>query len=198
MNALTKTETPCGKVAANCTKPKRRALDHLLQHGFDWSDEDLTGWDLSEKMNGVRAYWDGFELWTRGANCIALPPRWRDALPVGIPLDCELYHGNDGLYRCVTAARYGRFMEGMELVCFDAPSLSGHWRERMEQAENFCQGKGIIRTVPRWVAASTAHALQLKRRIQMNGGEGLIARSPTLKPAPGRTALLLKLKGCTA
>ena len=30
--------------------------------GRDWNDEDPTGWFMTEKLDGVRAYWDGTQF----------------------------------------------------------------------------------------------------------------------------------------
>jgi len=34
---------------------------------------DSAGWLVSEKMEDVRAYWDGVQFWTRGGNAITAP-----------------------------------------------------------------------------------------------------------------------------
>lgn len=175
-------------------KPARRALDPALQHGYDWDGQDVAGWDLSEKMDGIRAYWDGATLRTRGDNVISIPSEWRDSLPGSIPLDCELYHGIDGRFRCGGAARSGLFLPGMELVCFEAPSLMGNWRARMDQVDALTRHINFIRTPPRWIAESTRHAQRLMHKIKFRGGEGLIARMPGLTATPGRTPSILKMK----
>jgi DNA ligase-1 len=36
-------------------------------------DQSLDGWLLSEKLDGVRAYWDGQQLWTKNGNPIYAP-----------------------------------------------------------------------------------------------------------------------------
>jgi hypothetical protein len=33
--------------------------------GFDRDNEDPTGWYMSEKLNGIRAYWDGKQFWSK-------------------------------------------------------------------------------------------------------------------------------------
>jgi DNA ligase-1 len=33
--------------------------------GFDRGNEDPTGWYMSEKLDGVRAYWDGEQFWSK-------------------------------------------------------------------------------------------------------------------------------------
>ena len=192
MTAALRVAGPC-ITAPGAARHKRGAFDHRLQHGYDWRGQDLTNWDLSQKMDGVRAYWDGAELWTRGGNRIEIPAVWRAELPA-LTLDCELYHGLDGLYRCGGAARSGRFLPGMELVCFEAPTLQGNWRARMDAVDALAAGIDCLRTPPRWHAQSTPHALRIMRSVHRRGGEGLVARSPALIAQPGRTAQVLKLK----
>ena len=49
------------------------------------------GWLISEKLDGVRAYWDGRTLWSRYGNPLK-PPRWvLSKLPIDIALDGELF-----------------------------------------------------------------------------------------------------------
>jgi hypothetical protein len=33
--------------------------------GLDWINEDPKGWIMSEKLDGVRAYWDGAQFWSK-------------------------------------------------------------------------------------------------------------------------------------
>ena len=91
-----------------------------LAHNYNSIKHGIGGWFASEKLDGMRAYWDGgftrgtltsqipfantlkdyrridpvraTGLWTRYAKPIAAPDWWLDALP-NIPLDGELYIG---------------------------------------------------------------------------------------------------------
>ena len=52
---------------------------------------DPTGWLMSEKLDGVRCYWDGTKMYTRTGNDF-FPPQWfTDGLPVDLALDGELF-----------------------------------------------------------------------------------------------------------
>ncbi len=44
---------------------------------------DVSGWFMSEKLDGVRAYWDGRQLLSRQGKLVWLPPGWvyREASP---------------------------------------------------------------------------------------------------------------------
>ena len=49
----------------------------------------LADYWVSEKYDGVRGYWDGQALWTRGGERVAVPA-WFTAGWPGVPLDGEL------------------------------------------------------------------------------------------------------------
>src|SRR4029079_10657667 len=61
----------------------------LLAHKWE-SDIDITGWWMSEKLDGVRAYWDGKQFLSRKNNIFYAPDWFTDGLPAH-PLDGELW-----------------------------------------------------------------------------------------------------------
>src|SRR4051812_18594085 len=70
----------------------RSAID--LMHGEEWDgQQDLNGWWLSEKMDGVRAYWNGEKLIAKQGKKIDCPNWFTEGLPSGIKLDGELWLG---------------------------------------------------------------------------------------------------------
>lgn len=164
-----------------------------MMHGTDWSGEDLTGFALSEKFDGCRAYWDGKRLWSRGGMSPELPAEWADKLP-STPLDCELYDGIGGLHRCGAALRYGRFTASMRLVIFDAPAADGDYIERLRAAERAVSCAPFAEVAKATLCRNNAHAIELMREIQRRGGEGVMARNPEIRYTPGRSRALLKLK----
>ena len=65
---------------------------------------DLSRYWVSEKLDGVRAYWDGESLTSRGGRPI-LPPAWFTARFPRQPLDGELWMGRGTFERMSAAAR---------------------------------------------------------------------------------------------
>src|SRR6476661_1314162 len=61
----------------------------LLAHAWD-NAADLSGWWMSEKLDGVRAYWDGTQFLSRQGNIYHAPDWFIEDLPT-IPLDGELW-----------------------------------------------------------------------------------------------------------
>ena len=162
-----------------------------MQHALHWDGEDVSGWIVTEKFDGCRAYWDGDVMWSRGGKVIEIPDKWRESLPGGIALDGEVYFGIGGSRKCATAIRHGRFIDGMTFVVFDSPEAYGDYHARMDTV----LGNGIVKPVAVSIAKSTEHALNLMGEVQARGGEGLMLRHPRLRYAPGRTNLMLKMKG---
>ena len=165
-----------------------------MEHGQNWSGEDLAGWYLSEKFNGCRAYWDGQEMWSRGGIKVKLPSSWRASLPAGVHLDGELYDGIGGVYRCGAALKYGRFTDSMRFMVFDAPTQKGYWPARMRRAAALISRNTVARCVKYRVCKNIADAMQKLNRIRNRGGEGLMLRAPDHRYAAGRTANLFKIR----
>ena len=61
-----------------------------LQKANIYSDQNVSGWMVSEKLDGIRAYWDGSNLLTRQGKIINAPKYFTQNLP-SFALDGELY-----------------------------------------------------------------------------------------------------------
>lgn len=167
--------------------------ERAMQHGSDWSGEFCEGWWITEKFHGVRAYWDGLTLWTRGGHQVSLPDSWKAALPQGLVRDGEIWAGYHAtaFAEAVAAAKHGRFTPLMQFKVIDAPEASGHWEERMLAVQRRGPVVHAINGVP---LTSLQHLADAYRAVHDRGGEGLVLRHPTLAYHSGRTRGLLKFK----
>lgn len=170
--------------------------DHM-QHGYTWQGQDVAGWIASEKYDGIRAYWDGETMWTRGGKTVPLPQEWRDALPAGVHLDGEIFAGYGNRKRAEWMARAGKYADECRFLVFDVPNIAMSYFERMRYARDMLPNNRFNK-VARMVVINKItgidEARAMVRTIQAQGGEGLILRHPELAYAPGRTDQLLKLK----
>jgi len=66
---------------------------------------DPTGWLLSEKLDGMRAWWDGSNMWSRQGKPVYAPPWWLAALPRDFALDGELWLGRGRFQECMGIVR---------------------------------------------------------------------------------------------
>lgn len=166
--------------------------DGQMMHGRDYAGEDLRGWWIGEKLNGVRAYWDGREMWTRAGNRIEIPGAWRAELPAE-QLDGELYAGASRFNEAFAAAVYGRFSRAVRFHVFDAPG-PGVFGDRIARAYEATDRTICARAEVHFRAVSTKDAASYLQTILVASGEGVIARHPENVYAPGRTKDVLKLK----
>ena len=166
-------------------------VDKFITLGRDrLMSDDLDGWLMSEKLDGVRAFWDGHNMWTRGGKIVALPDRIRAKLPTGRRLDGELWAGRGNFEIARVAVQFGKWARRCEFIAFDAPDAEGTWADRLKQAaliyEN-CVGYDVCQD---W-----KHANALLFDVQAACGEGLVGRHPTATGyVRGRTDTFLKLK----
>jgi DNA ligase-1 len=163
------------------------------------ADVDPAGWLVSEKLDGVRAYWDGQQLWFRSGLPVVAPAWFTAALPA-VPLDGELWQGRGQFETLVSAVRKQQPVEAewraIRLMVFELPGAGGPFEQRARQLEQLVRQHpqaplGVV--AQRSVA--THEALQaLLRDTLARGGEGLMLHRADAAFVSGRTPLLLKLK----
>ena len=93
----------------------------------------LSGWWISEKLDGVRAYWDGKTFYSRLGNEF-IPPSWfiKD-FPKDMTLDGELFGGRGKFQKTVSIVKTpgsGRWKD-IQYYIFDAPSVKKPFEERI-------------------------------------------------------------------
>ena len=94
---------------------------------------DPTGWWLSEKLDGVRAYWDGKRFVSRLGNTLHAPDWFVAGLP-DLPLDGELWLGRKKFQRTVSIVRRqdkSDHWKEVAFVVFDAPGLDKAFEARL-------------------------------------------------------------------
>lgn len=165
-----------------------------MQHGMAYNGQDVTGWIATEKLDGVRAYWDGSNMWTRGGHAVDLPRLWRENLPKW-SIDGELFAGYDMRRLAVRAVRYGSFDPSVKFYGFDLPWLtSAEYEERLRFQNSMAFPSSFMGQLPMITIENLSHAEKLRDEIKAKGGEGLMLRHPELEYRPGRTDKMLKLK----
>ena len=169
----------------------------LLAHSWD-NEADLSGWWMSEKLDGVRAYWDGTQFVSRLGNRYVAPDWFVAGLP-DTPLDGELWVGRKQFQRTVSIVRRsdaGEMWREVKYLIFDAPDHGGVFEERVAFLETHFAAatQAHIEVVSHEVCDSTEHLRRELARIEELGGEGLMMRRPQSRYESGRSHSLLKVK----
>lgn len=169
----------------------------LLAHKWE-GDVDLTGWWLSEKLDGVRAYWDGTRFVSRLGNAF-IAPQWFTASLPKHPLDGELWVGRKEFQKCVSIVRRqdaGDAWREVRFLVFDAPHLELPFEGRVE-ALNALFGGGTHPHAEAHIHVQCTGLEHLRTelaRVESLGGEGLMLRQPGSLYETGRSTTLLKVK----
>jgi DNA ligase 1 len=169
----------------------------LLAERWD-NAQDLSGWWISEKLDGVRAYWDGKSLISRLGNTFHAPDWFLAGLP-DAPLDGELWIGRKAFQRTVgIVRRQDRSDHWKEVVyvAFDAPGLGGTFEERLAFVRMHVerQQPAHLRAHEHNLCESLDHLRMELSRVEALGGEGLMVRQPGSLYEAGRSLTLLKIK----
>jgi DNA ligase-1 len=169
----------------------------LLAESWD-NAADLSDWWMSEKLDGVRAYWDGKQFLSRQGNLYHAPAWFIDGLP-GVALDGELWIDRKKFQRTVSIVRRqdkGDLWNEVRFLVFDAPAATGGFEERLSFLKDALAKYGPKFARPHeHERCKHLEALRLElARIEALGGEGLMLRQPGSKYVAGRSSTLLKVK----
>jgi DNA ligase 1 len=169
----------------------------LLAESWD-NSQDLTGWWISEKLDGVRAYWDGKQFISRQGNLYHAPDWFLKGMPTH-PLDGELWIGRKAFQRTVGIVRRqdkSDHWKEVRYLIFDAPHLPTTFEERLAKLRSDQPSWKLshVSLVEQMRCDGEAHLRGELARIEAVGGEGLMLRQPGSKYVAGRSSTLLKVK----
>jgi DNA ligase-1 len=169
----------------------------LLAESWDFVT-DPTGWLLSEKLDGVRAFWDGKQFLSRQGNLFHAPDWFVAGLP-NVPLDGELWLGRKMFQRAVSIVRRqdkSDLWKDIRYVVFDAPRLDKGFEKRLEFVQDCLRQNRPLYAKPHEHVACTGidHLKQELARLEALGGEGLMLRRAGSRYESGRSSTLLKVK----
>jgi DNA ligase 1 len=162
-------------------------------------DVPLSDYWVSEKYDGVRAYWDGRQLWTRHGHRIHAPAWFTAGWPTQA-LDGELWAGRDRFTKASSTVAKDtpddNAWRQMRYMAFDLPAHPGTFDQRLPAlARELSQ-----HSVP-WLLAVTHRKLADDIALQAllhdtvrAGGEGLVLHHCASLYRGERSDDLLKLK----
>jgi DNA ligase-1 len=197
-------EAEQARLGAAMAAPPRRASGEkkegpplLLAEAWDL-ERDVSGWWMSEKLDGVRAYWDGKQFRSRYGNTIHAPDWFVEALPP-VPLDGEMWMGRKQFQRTSGFVRRQDKHEhwrDIRYVVFDAPAQDQEFEARLQFLDELLRKHAppYARAHEHKPCKGRDHLFAELAEVQRAGGEGLMLRQPGSHYAAGRSSTLLKVK----
>eukprot|EP01064_Diplonema_japonicum_P034409 TRINITY_DN7111_c0_g2_i4.p1 TRINITY_DN7111_c0_g2~~TRINITY_DN7111_c0_g2_i4.p1 ORF type:complete len:679 (+),score=205.47 TRINITY_DN7111_c0_g2_i4:745-2781(+) len=164
-----------------------------------WDEKrNLAGWYTSEKLDGVRAYWDGERFLSRNGNCFTAPDWFKKDIPPGVHLDGELFGGRGKFQTTVSVVKSSNKHDGWKNLTyevFDIPSVAAKWEDRMKAMEETLADAGpYIKVVKQTLCVSNKQLLEDLDKITALKAEGLMMRQPGSMYVRARSSTLLKAK----
>lgn len=175
-------------------EPRPLPLANVYQKGVNLADY----W-VSEKLDGVRAYWDGEKLWSRGGHVYKAPRWFTEDFPTH-PLDGELWLGRGRFAELSGIVRTARPDEAnwrkIAFHVFDIPVTDTPFFERYEKLERLVRASEsdhlkLVEQTP--ISSHEALVVELNRVVAA-GGEGLMLKRKACLYLAGRSDDLLKVK----
>ncbi|KAJ2931053.1 hypothetical protein H1R20_g6035, partial [Candolleomyces eurysporus] len=176
----------------------------LLAQKWDIEDgPDPKGWWVSEKLDGVRTYYDGKGgFFSRLGNPFT-PPQWFiDTLPKGITLDGELFAGRGQFQSAVSIVKTinSPHWKGISFQVFDVPSKGEEpFETRIEFLKGLFGENGShvcehVKVVEHLCVRDRDHVMERLKEVENAGGEGVMLRRPKSQYEGTRSSSLLKVK----
>ncbi|HRP24162.1 DNA ligase, partial [Thauera sp.] len=169
----------------------------MLALRYDASIEPAAYW-VSEKLDGVRAIWDGRRLRFRSGRELVAPAWFIAALPA-TALDGELWLGRrrfdelSGLVR--REDPHDPAWREVRYMLFDQPGATGDFSARLHALQEIVAAAGVpwLQMVAQQRVPDRAALQRLLDDTVAGGGEGLMLHRADAHWQPGRSAALLKL-----
>ena len=161
-------------------------------------DMDINGWMMSEKLDGVRAYWDGKQLYSRKGNKLAAPDWFIRHLPP-FELDGELWIKRGQFEQTLSMVSRDQPHSGWKRISyniFEVPNAEGGLAQRLQKLHQYLNATAIkhLRIIPQTICENKQHLHSRLEAVELKGGEGLVLRNPESQYETGRSLNALKVK----
>ncbi len=163
------------------------------------SDIELKHYWISEKLDGVRAYWDGTQLISRQGNRFSAPDWFTQGFPKQV-LDGELWMGRNRFAEVSGAVRRQipdpAQWQKIRFMVFDSPGETGDFDHRLQALRVlFAQlNSPSIALIEQYKIDDETALMKALDQIIANGGEGLMLHLGSAPYRGIRSDDLLKLK----
>ncbi|MCB1895953.1 MAG: DNA ligase [Zoogloeaceae bacterium] len=163
------------------------------------ADVDPSRYWVSEKLDGVRAFWDGRRLRLRGGGVVAVPAWYVARFPVE-PLDGELWiaRGRFEQVSGIVRRRQGSDDDWRQVryMVFELPGGAGDFSERLRRLRALVADAGVpwLQGVEQRRVTTRHELAEWLERVLAAGGEGLMLHRADAPYVTGRSDVLLKLK----
>ncbi len=163
-----------------------------------YDEQNISGWVMSEKLDGIRGYWDGNQLYTKKGKKINVPKWFISNFPP-FALDGELYTKRDDfeyIQRTVLDKVPSDGWEKITYNIFEVPDSKGDFLHRLTKAKEWfsLHPNKNIRIIEQISCKDEEELNVFLEQIVALKGEGVIVKDPMQTYHTGRSPHILKVK----
>jgi len=178
-------------------QPAQSAGDMLLLKTWQPS-QHVKGWLMSEKLDGVRARWDGHHLVSRGGHQFAAPDWFTKGFPP-FALDGELWSKRGDFEHIVSIVRKQFPHEGWKQLTyqiFEVPNQPGGLPARLKVLRHYLSDhpNEYLHIVEQKRCHGNEYLKTWLQQLVSQGAEGVVVRNPVTPYQTGRSPNALKVK----
>lgn len=164
----------------------------------EWEGQDVSGWLMSEKMDGVRAYWNGQKLISRGGVELSAPTWFTEGFPP-FPVDGELWSKRGDFENIISIVKKKEPHDGWKNIAFyafDVPSENGGLIQRLVKLEYYLKlnQADYLKVAKQITCKDNEELKSFLKEVEKGGGEGVVVRNPDAKYTAKRDPNSLKVK----
>ncbi len=161
--------------------------------------ENIDQYWVSEKLDGVRAYWDGKKLISRQGNPYNAPEWFTKGFPTQ-PLDGELWIKRSTFEQLVSTVRKNKPIDSewkqVKYMIFDLPGSGNSFTERLTELQQLLDDHDnpYLQLITQYQLADHDELQKKLNTVIKLGGEGLMLHRGDSSYKAGRTNDILKVK----
>ncbi len=164
-------------------------------------DLNVRGWVMSEKLDGVRAYWDGKHLISRSGRIFNAPRSFIQGFPP-FALDGELWSKRgefEHIVSIVNSKEKKEQWEALSYNIFEVPHQKGGLLQRLNVLEAYMHLHTAekLHILNQIIVRDEEDVRSFFEKVIARGGEGIVLRDPNEAYYTGRTSSALKYKPFT-
>lgn len=161
-------------------------------------DENIENWLMSEKLDGIRGYWNGKKLLTRRGKEINAPKWFIKDFP-SFELDGELWTKRsdfENIQNILMDKKPSKDWKQITYNIFEVPNTNGNFLKRLNKAKAWIKNKNIkhVKVIKQIKIKDKEHLNEFLNKIIQKKGEGVIVKNPKENYHTGRSSHVLKVK----
>lgn len=162
-------------------------------------DIDVSEYWISEKLDGIRAYWDGKQLISRQGNVFNSPSWFTKDFPT-TAMDGELWtsRGQFETISSIVRKHYpiNKEWKTVSFMIFDLPSSSDNFSQRVQQMQNITAqtSSSTLKMIEQKKIQNNQQLQDFLEQVISEGGEGLMLHKGDALYQAKRSKDLMKLK----